>query len=315
MSNSIVSSIRLVAHNLSFFLPPKNFLDGIQRSISFASDISFQTFPILLLPSGLMIILSGNQPLQTPKMMAKIRRKKKEKKKTLNTQKLFSLLRIFFFLPFWFNWMSLRESERAAHLSGKMRQSVERVSGVATCTCRRIESVGLKRRPWIFPMWTMKNSEKKNEICAHSTVHVWKAFLVRTLDAEEESERRFSNRKKKFRVIKKVWINKRTRRKDGGPDVVYHLSFRWSINSSTHHSPWSPLCHGQLQDNCKSGHDGPWLRCFVNKAAIAGQSGLVLIRPRSNFEISMAYDQFITSRARHFQSGYRSFDRDVPSFL
>ena len=97
MSNSIVSSIRLVAHNLSFFLPPKNFLDGIQRSISFASDISFQTFPILLLPSGLMIILSGNQPLQTPKMMAKIRRKKKEKKKTLNTQKLFSLLRIFFF--------------------------------------------------------------------------------------------------------------------------------------------------------------------------------------------------------------------------
>ena len=108
-----------------------------------------------------MIILSGNQPLQTPKMMAKIRRKKKEKKKTLNTQKLFSLLRIFFFLPFWFNWMSLRESERAAHLSGKMRQSVERVSGVATCTCRRIESVGLKRRPWIFPMRTMKNSEKK----------------------------------------------------------------------------------------------------------------------------------------------------------
>lgn len=32
----------------------------------------FQTFPILLLPSGLMIILSGNQPLQTPKTMAKI---------------------------------------------------------------------------------------------------------------------------------------------------------------------------------------------------------------------------------------------------
>ena len=315
MSNSIVSSIRLVAHNLSFFLPPKNFLDGIQRSISFASDISFQTFPILLLPSGLMIILSGNQPLQTPKMMAKIRRKKKEKKKTLNTQKLFSLLRIFFFLPFWFNWMSLRESERAAHLSGKMRQSVERVSGVATCTCRRIESVGLKRRPWIFPMRTMKNSEKKTRSARTRLFMSEKPSWWGPWTQKKKVKEDFQIEKKKFRVIKKVWINKRTRRKDGGPDVVYHLSFRWSINSSTHHSPWSPLCHGQLQENCKSGHDGPWLRCFVNKAAIAGQSGLVLIRPRPNFEISMAYDQFITSRARHFQSGYRSFDRDVPSFL